>query len=145
MNRPNVYVKTIETLEYALLKKKIRKGYPESCATSMIVASANGVETFVARNGATRWKESFPYWATLFYPDIAEDVEDEDYEALGQEQIEKTGYTVDEIEKLDLAFESGDDLYSGLNNFLRVLHKIHEEHNPSHTINKNRKLLLGLV
>jgi len=146
MNRVDVYQRTVESLRSNLMNKKIQKGYPCSCPTAVVIADANNIKTVRNNNksGCT-WENDFPYWATLFYPDVAEEVVGQDFETLATNQITSTGYTVEEIDALDAAAESAEDLGNSIMNFLRVLHKIHEIPSQSYTVQKTRKTISCLV
>lgn len=130
MNRPELFQKSVDTLLDAYNKKDIRHANCSACAVGNLLLDV-AVEKDIPNNS---WAHIFMYRTDKNEQVLhnKEDVSETDYE-LGMTLINSSGYTVEELMKIEYAFETAgdkkDEQYKGLCAVLEVLKEIHEKDN----------------
>lgn len=134
MNREELYKKTVDVLFQAYFKDELVHQSCGACAVGNICEEAS-LKTGIQNN----------MWYPLFYTKVGgtEQVRDawksylvenrEEYREKATKLCEATGYTVDELARIEFAFESAptgrtneDWMFSGLEAVLEVLKDIHD-------------------
>lgn len=146
--------KTVNVLVQAYLNDTLVHGYCTACAVGNIVASSMGIEVIKDDNFCgPDWSHSNPKWPNVFLC-TGEDPTKENFQVVDsngyekpdvKREIDSTGYTWQELAKIEFAFESApyegtrdDRMFSGLMNVVDVLADIH---NVDLSVREDAKLL----
>lgn len=128
---------TISILVKAFLDNTLIHGSCHMCAVGNIVAAKNKIQYVYdgLAFGGWRWKGKNPSWDNVFCCDGDRDSPDfqrisqENYCYEAQEEIDSTGYSIEQLASIELAFELtpfGDDrMFRGLMNVVDQLAIIH--------------------
>lgn len=136
MNRPELFNLAVNTGIKSLMNDTLEQGNSCGCFGGNLIANVlkigiNKLDYTVGRYAD--WDRSFPFWYDTL----------EDYRTCrpldipilkstkksfneGLKQIESTGYTIEEFDRLEKAFEKGKNEFDGLLNVVTVLCEIHE-------------------
>jgi hypothetical protein len=138
MKNIELYHKTVDILVKAYVNNTLRTQQCVACAVGNIIAGNCGYaipedtsvgifEYWVSGDG----KEIGPAWQKVFCTNLGYQGKNPDkYEKEAKEQIDSTGYSWEDLAKIEYAFEcnhKGDDpMYSSLMAVIDVLDKLHE-------------------
>lgn len=143
MNTIATFDNTVSVLVKAYLEGTLYKGSCAACAVGNICAAAQGVEVDPSDISPNGWfdHDFGPMWQHLFItrPSGSQErayqeegfQEDETCNLLGVEQIQSTGYTTEQLARVELAFEStqrgytDEAAFAGLMAVVDVLADIH--------------------
>jgi hypothetical protein len=134
MKNRELFYESVNILQKAYYNGTLQHGNPCGCAVGNLVVSACGIKTSFTEDNRFNWNNKAPLWyermmgvkqtLTIF-------------EELGEKQINATGYSIEEIKKIEGAFEyphpsgkhnvkADKDGFNGLCNVLEALMEIHE-------------------
>lgn len=131
MKNKELFEKTVNILVNAYQKNTLQHGQCSACAVGNIVAHNMG---YVFYEIFPVWVKGSPYWADVFITALGgQTIYPEKYIDESKKQIDSTGYTWQELAKIEYAFEmsskgnNNDDwMFNGLLAVYDVLCKIHE-------------------
>lgn len=142
MNRSELYSETVNILYDAYYNNRLEYRNYHLCPIGNIIRSKMGYDVSIKNNSLGRkscsWYNkgdfvlAFP-WHSLLYQNLQRltNLEPEDL-ALAEIHLKVTGYSKDELIKIEMAFESNyeeeaySDYLSGVINVLKVLDEIHQ-------------------
>jgi len=129
---------TVNVLVRAFFNGTLEKDNCYACAVGNIVASANGFTFQKCDKGGRkfRWEqfeslygdsERHPSWTDVFFTRYSgkQVFRPEQFKGAAKKQIVKTGYTVNHLMSIEIAFEHSEDEFEGLMNVVNVLADIH--------------------
>jgi hypothetical protein len=145
---------TVNVLVQAYLNDTLIHGYCAACAVGNIVASSMGIEVLKEDDfSVPYWSKSNPEWPTVFLC-TGEDPAKKDFQVITPDgyknpkvkiEIDSTGYTWQELAKIEFAFESvpysrnrENRMYEGL---MKVVDVLAEIHGIDLSVKENAKLL----
>jgi hypothetical protein len=111
----NSFNNTVSSLVNAYLNGTLLKGHCAACAVGNICAVATGARIIDAErwngsmsSGGANWSNGSPYWASVFYTSNSGDqtVKADRFVDAAKSQIEATGYTWQELARVEFAFET---------------------------------------
>jgi len=131
MIKPELYKKTVDILFDAYFNDTLQRGNCCACAVGNLVAANMGIKFKPGMVVRSAWeKDAFPEWQWVIWGYIGGDLE------TGAAQVQATGYSVYELKKIEMAFESvvseenalppEDNMFNGLVAVLEVLKQIHQ-------------------
>lgn len=136
MNRPDLYNKTVDILYKAYFDDTLEHSNCAACAVGNIIAARNNYKVM---KGYTCWRGQNDLlvstsWDNVFFTGYGKQVM---YRALykddARREIDSTGYELDELAKIEFAFEScewlcspDEYMFNGLVAVLDALAQIHE-------------------
>lgn len=144
MIREQLYHKTVKILYDAYMNDTLEHGNCCACAVGNLVYTACEYDKLQSPGfGYKRVWGDIPYpshdgWATVFLTEANvnspyQKINPENYDGLAKEQIDSTGYTWQELAKIEYAFETADKgnndedyMFNGLVAVLEVLKEIHQ-------------------
>jgi len=137
MKNETLYNKTVDILKDAYFNDTLEHGNDCACAVGNLIAAAKGVNIIPDNEGRLSrftWEQGYPKW---FYSVIDKGCPPTDG-ALSE--INKTGYTIDDIILIERAFESTKNdntedlaMFNGLMAVIDVLDIIHENNDTEQT------------
>lgn len=130
MKNPELFHKSISVLVKAYLNNTLIKGECTACAVGNLISAACNFK--IIKENHIKWvtekgNRIYSTWDMVFttvkgvqrtYPKA--------YEGNSKEQIDSTGYTWQELARIEKAFECSKDMFEGLMNVVDVLGEIHE-------------------
>ena len=138
MIKEQLYNKTVDILVQAYFNDTLIHGNCASCAVGNIVAHNMG---YTYTSDKKFWECSIPNWYDVFRAY-------QKYEGKAKKQIDSTGYTWQELAKVEKAFESagkgnsGDDyMFNGLMAVIDVLDIIHENTDEKATTETKKRFV----
>lgn len=124
---------TVSILVKAYLNDTLIHGDCAACAVGNLIASSKGYKTY--RAGCTVvWQQGYaqPHWQSVFLTDsVSQSIQPKNYTGKAKDQIDSTGYTWQELARIEKAFESAprisydDRMFNGLMAVIDVLAEIH--------------------
>lgn len=149
MINPALYHKTVDILVQAYFNDTLEHGNCHACAVGNLVAANTGIGfTRIGFNG-NMWSDNTPEWGFVFMSQISHGVNQQiinphRYIGEAKRQIDSTGYTWQQLAKIEYAFETApkgksDDewMFNGLMAVIDVLDEIHE--NKDEAVTKDIK------
>lgn len=145
MNRPQLLAKTRQILFDAYYNDTLEHGNCHACAVGNIVAANMGIEVVPGSSLGLLWKTDSPEWDMVFMTSrgIQRKTPVEYDSETPRAQIDATGYTWQELAKIEFAFETADHgnseedyMYNGLVAVLDVLDQIHDVAIHSEPLNR---------
>lgn len=142
MKNKELFNRTISILVNAYHNNTLQHGYCSACAVGNLVAA--GINTEAKKSGTEFQNGVLAVWDRVFMTtDRGQYFEIDKYEGEAKEQIDSTGYSVEDLAKIEYAFENvpmpahctlytGDDdewMFSGLMAVVDALMLIHEADN----------------
>lgn len=138
MNREKLYYKHIDILSNAYANNLLQHGNSCGCDIGNLIAACNGIELSINDNGrvgpkyADKIDYSLPVLFLWYERKIGGILSDEE-EAIVDKQVSNTGYTWDELMRLEKAFESAINfidedkkMWNGLMRVIKEMDIIHE-------------------
>lgn len=144
MIKETLYHRTIDILVQAYFNDTLEHGNCCACAVGNII-SANMGKKYVKSTRTTHvnlWEECNGSYYGSHWRSWFSDIRS----TIGMEQIISTGYSLDEVFKIEMAFERADKghssdewMFNGLMSVIDVLDEIHENKDASvTTVSKNK-------
>lgn len=142
MKQEQLYNKTVDILVQAYFNDTLRHGNCYACAVGNLIAANKGIKMVANNDGDIKWDgyknymdntdDLFPLWFSAIKNCIKDEKDFLVNEAMVNELI-YTGYSVDEIYKIEEAFEDvwedddcKDYMFKGLMQVIDILDQIHE-------------------
>ena len=128
MKNKELFTKTVNILVDAYFKNTLQHGNCAACAVGNIIACNMGIKFRISTvcDGFYTWDGLKVSWNKVFVTPF-------NYEGEAKEQIDSTGYTWQELAKVEFAFETAyvgksedDYMFNGLMAVVDVLIEIHE-------------------
>lgn len=137
MNNPELFNKTLGIIEDAYNKGRLEHGSCCACLVGNLIARNCGYEVIKASDRFIWWREGIRIgtaWGAVFSTDsLGQSFDIESYAGVAKDQIDSTGYTLEELARIEKAFEflpKEDDqqthLHNGLLAAMQVVDEIHE-------------------
>lgn len=147
MNRPT-FEQTVNVLVKAYLNDELKHGDCEACAVGNIVHAA-GFPRYHTGDNAPMREDSCGSWKAVFVTLAGKQRynywSDPLLEAKGLKMIEATGYTIKELARVELAFETADDGHSDdewmFNGLMAVCDVLADIHGVDLSVKESAKLL----
>lgn len=148
MNRPQLLAKTRQILFDAYYNDTLEHGNCHACTVGNMVAANMGIKIVPVKEFCMctfRWEKDFPLWDSVFC--TGRGIQRKNPLVYNSEtpraQIDATGYTWEELAKIEFAFETAhrgdsdeDYMYNGLVAVLDVLDQIHDVATHSESLNR---------
>lgn len=122
---------TVNVLVKAYLNNTLQRSNCFACAVGNMIADSNNY-IYCNRKGMLSWEKNNPEWQWVFVTISGEPeqfTEEFNYKDLSKEQIDSTGYTWQELAKIEYAFERNykgeDPMFNSLMAVVDVLADIH--------------------
>lgn len=149
MNRPQLLATTRQILFDAYYNDTLEHGNCHACAVGNMVAANMGIKIVPCDFFSFKfaWEKGLSAWNAVFRTFHGDQYQEpEAYNLISvREQIDATGYTWEELAKIEFAFETAhrgdseeDYMYNGLVRVLDVLDQIHDV--AAHSEPLNRRL-----
>ena len=136
MKNKELFTKTVNILVDAYFKNTLQHGNCAACAVGNIIACNMGIKFRISAvcDGFYTWDGLKVSWNKVFVTPFNHQQHNEfNYEGEAKEQIDSTGYTWQELAKVEFAFETAyegksedDYMFNGLMSVVDVLIEIHE-------------------
>lgn len=150
MNRPALYTKTRQILFDAYYNDTLTLGYCSACAIGNIIASNMGISIIKNRCGYPEWTGPvMPTWQSVFYTTTTFSGKKQISQPLAMDlpnvaqQINSTGYTWEELARIEHAFETApvgdsdeDAMFNAFVAALEALDRIHQIETNSSTLKR---------
>ena len=143
MKRPELYKKTCDILYDAYFNDTLIHGTCFACAVSNIIASNLGKKIWRPFKDLQNEDMFYPIWDEVFYTvkKRYQNINFDLYKGDVKCQIDASGYSVEDLAKIEYAFETakygGSDenyMFNGLCAVIEVLNKIHEVEEDTQTV-----------
>lgn len=151
MRNEQLYIKTVDILVQAYFNDTLQHSNCYACAVGNIVAGNMGVGFFMGNNGQLIWNGKSPiYYDTDQNKDYRSTLttcvsypRNNNLSNYQQEQLSATGYSFNDLTKIEEAFEGADEgddwMFNGLMAVIDVLDEIHENKDESITESSKKK------
>lgn len=144
MKNESLYNKTLSILIDSYFNHTLEHNNCFACAVGNIIASSCGIK--LTKPGMI-WAKNVPHWDSVFMTGYGSQfMYPENYSGEAKRQIDSTGYTVQELAKIEFAFETAkkgkneeDWMFNGLMAVVEVLDDIHENNDMQVTETSKRK------
>jgi hypothetical protein len=135
MKNEALYHKSVGILAKAYVDETLVHRSCSACAVGNLIASSLGIKFYRCQENASHgyflWKNGYPEWDNVFSKAIGKQViYKEHYRGVAKMQIDSTGYTWQELARIEYAFETNytghDPMFTALMAVIDVLDDIHE-------------------
>ncbi len=140
MKNKELFDKTLDILVKAYQNDTLEHGNCATCAVGNMIAANMKISYRKETSGrycphiSLTWINSTPQWSQVFMTaEGTQEIDSEEYDGKAKEQIDSTGYTWQELAKIEYAFETADEgnseddwMFNGLIAVYEVLCEIHK-------------------
>jgi hypothetical protein len=134
------YEWAVDVLVKAYVDGMLQHSNCHACAVGNMIADREGCGMALNENERLNWKNGVPMWFKVFGTcsyDSRQFKHPDQYHSEAKRQIDSTGYTWQELARIEYAFETGykgDDLmFAALMSVIDVLDDIHQVDQPTST------------
>jgi len=98
---------TLNVLVKAYLNDTLQHGRCTACAVGNMICDSLNIETYKTEDGNIHWKNNIFYWDEVVCTRMGNQrIHMDNYLGQAKYQIDSTGYSVEEIAKIEFAFEA---------------------------------------
>ncbi len=148
MKRQELYEKTVDILVQAYFNDTLRHGDCAACAVGNLINARKKFSTEERKKLNALGGYEREGWSEVFctYNRTQQEIIPFNYKGLAKKQIDLTGYTYNQLAKIEKAFETADAgksdedwMFNGLMAVIDVLDKIHKNTDTNVTENSKNK------